>query len=683
MPYVHVHNPTAGIDISKPPYYLPSPEGIGERATDYAKGVIIRNGEVRSDIGYVAFPTAGTTATNYLHGSIMLTKQFKKFDGSTHVVTFTTTNAYHYNTSTTAWDCITRGTLMEDCEDAWTANANVTATADGTIKIRGTNSCKLVLGASFTTGVAAYENFSSADFTGNTALHFWIYSSIALNAADYRVRVSEQNSGGTGATYVDFDVPAIAASTWTPCCVDGDFSALNAVLSVSMVGVVDKGAHDLYIDDIRAVIRFTGDEDNRFSVAQMDNIDIITNGVDHPQQYEGTAATGITLLTTALASGDISTSEIVIVMKDHVCLMNNTENGADAPQRVSWSNIGQTQDYTGGTAGYQDLVDDSDWIVSAVYMSDDTTIIYKENSIVEMTWVGGQTPFRFTTIYTGDGAAGKECVTNVSGDHAVIGTRYLYTFTGDRKVTAIDEKINKSFYDSLNTLYINRSLVIYDKDQSELQFCIPTSGSVPDDIWALNSIDSNHPWYRKSRTFSGAGTATTQSTVTIGDLVGTIGDQNLRIGDYLSLSNFTFSIIGNTSGKVFKVSSSTYNNDGSAVVNEFQTPDFTSPISTSILSGKNTNEGSLGDFFRCNQLFYEAKGDSVTTEYSTDGGSTWNPTQGNSTNTQTLTSNYTVYQQDFDTTAGKIRYRFRNASASSGFFLRYYGFKYISRSTRK
>lgn len=682
MPYVHVHNPTKGIDLSKPPYHLPPNDGIGERATDYAKGVIIRNGEVRSDIGYVAFPTPGTTATNLLNGSVMLTKQFKKLDGSTHIVTFTTTNAYQYNTSTTAWDCITRGQTIEDCEDAWVASANVTSTADATIKIRGSASSKNVIGASFTTGVAATEAMSSTDFSGELGVHFWIYSTVATSSGDLRLLLDDTAS--CASPIENLIIPALAANTWTPVYIAyATPASLTAIISVGLRVQVDLGAMTVYLDDIRSVIPFTGDEDNRFSVCQMNDIDIITNGIDHPQKYDGTLATGITLLTTTLGAGDISTPEIAIVMKDHVVLMNNTENGADAPQRVSWTNIGEIDDFTGGTAGYQDLVDDADWIISAVYMSDDTTMIYKENSIVEMVWVGGQTPFRFTTVYTGDGSAGKECVIDVGGDHVVIGNRYFYLFNTSGKVTQIDEKINRSVYESINTVYINRSLVIYEKAQSELQFCIPTSGSVPDEIWTSNSIDAEHPWYRKTRTFSGYGFATTQSTVTIGDLVGTIGDQNLRIGDYLSLSNFTFTILGNTSGQVFKISSSTYNNDGAAVTNEFQTPDFCSPISTYALSNKNTNEGSLSDFFRVMQLHYEAKGDLVTTEYSTDGGLSWNPTQGSATNAVSLDSNYATYQQDFDITTRKIRFRFRNTTASSGFFLRYYGFYYHPRSTRR
>ena len=678
MPYLHVHNPTQGIDASRPPFFIDPPEGIGSRATDYAKGVVIRNGEVRSEFGHVQFPTAGLTATNYLHGSVMLGKQFKKTDGSTHTLALTTTNAYHYNTSTTTWDCVTLGKLMDDCESAWTASTNVTASNDASIKLRGSTSVKLAFASGFTTGLAGYRNQSSTDYTGNTALHFWIYSSVALSSADYLVRVSEQNACGTGATYVDFNIPTIAVNTWTPCCVDGDFSNLDAVLSVGIVGVVDKGVHNLYIDDIRAVVRFTGDEDNRFSVAQYNDVDIITNGLDKPQKYDGVLATGLQLLTTTLNTGAITTSEIVLVVKDHVVFMNNTENGTYVPQRVSWGNIGELEDYIGGTAGYQDLVDDPDWIISAVPMYDDTVIIYKENSIVHMTWIGGQTPFRFKTFHQGDGSAGKDCVVSVGGEHAIIGSRYLYYYGGQGTVTQIDNKFNKSFYSSINTLYINRSMAIYDQGNSEVQFWIPTVSSIPDDIWVINTVDSEHPWYRRSRTMSGFGFTTTQQSPTIGDLIGTIGEQNYRIGDLLSRSNLYFLFFGDNNGRVYKVSTDTYNNDGVAITNEFQTPDFIPPFDDPDHPG----QGSVGDYFRTRQFLYEAKGDSVTTEYSEDGGNSWNPTQGNGTNVQTLTSQYTVYQQDYDKTVHKIRWRFRNTTASSGFFIRYYGFNYLGRSSR-
>lgn len=667
MPYKHIHSITDGIIASITPTDLGT---VKPGASPYIKGCYLRDGEVSSDFGHTQFPTAGVLKTNQLNGAFMKSYQFFKFDGTTYELALTTDHAYQYNTSTSTWDCITRGETVDDCETAWTASANVTATRDTDVKLRGTYSAKLVISVDFTTGVAGYFNFASNNLTGNTALHFWVYSSIALAANDYAIRISEAVAGGTGATYVDFNLPAISANTWTPCSVTGDFSALDATLSVSLVVNVDKGAGTIYLDDIRACTPFTGDEDNQFSVAVMNDTCLITNGVDQPQKYGGVLATGLENLTTTLAAGSISTSEIVAVFKDHVLFMNNTENGADAPQRISWSNIGAIEDYVNGTAGYQDLTGDSDWIISAKQLGENQYVIYKERSIVMMQWVGGQTPFRFTVMYTGDGSSGKDCVENAQGDHVVLGNRYLYVYNGGTDIFQIDENFGNSMYSSIDFSYINRSFIIYDKTQDELQIWIPTATAYPDDVWTMNTLTK--AWYRKDRTMTGFGHYVSQSTLTIGDLVGTIGELPGRIGDNTLKSNSPIVLIGDNNGKVYKIDSGTLNNDGVAITNEFQSPDFLFP-----------GDKDIDSFFRVPQLIFEAKGNSVTTEWSEDGGSTWNPTASIGNNTTTLDSNYQLYQQDFDATVRMIRFRFRNTTASSGFTMRYYGFYWIPRSTRR
>lgn len=875
MPYKNVHRITDGIVTAIAPTDLSEAK---PGATPYCKGVYLKDGEVVSDYGHTAFPTAGATKTNQLHGSFMKSHQFYKFDGTSSLIGLTTTNAYQYNTSTTTWDCITRGETIDDCETAWSNSASVlkTVTASGnaqldtaqkvfgtasllldgtgdyvesadhadwdfsgdftvdfrvrfasnagsqtvfdrgtkntialvqafgssqlilygnagttimaaswapsintwyhvavsrtgsdlrifidgavantasyataftgtetfrigalsdntnalngwidefrvsqgigrwtagftlpssaytadaytvlllhfdgadasttitdsstdvtsgtstSIKLRGSKSISFDIN-SFPTGIVAYRDFSSDNFTTNTALHFWVYSTTALTASDYSIRLSEQQGGGTGATYVDFAFPTISASTWTPCCVVGDFSSLDAVLSVSLVANVGDITTDLYIDDIRCVTKFTGDEDNQFSVAVMNDTFVCTNGIDQPQKYGGVLATGFESLTTTLNTGSISTSEVVIAFKDHLLLMNNTENGGDAPQRVSWTNIGSIEDWVNGTAGYLDLTGDSDWIITAKQLGENQVVIYKERSIVVMNWVGGQTPFRFTVMYMSDGASGKDAVENAQGDHIVIGNRYLYVYDGGTDIFQIDDLFGNTLYSSMNYAYINRSFVVYDKPNDELQIWVPTSSSYPDDIWTMNTVTK--AWYRKDRTMTGFGYYIQQSTITIGDLVGTIGDQNLRIGDYLSKGNSPLVLVGDNNGKVYKLDTLTLNNDGTAITNEFQTPDFINP-----------SQDDLDSFFRVKQLIFEAKGDSVTTEWSSDGGVTWNPTSSPGTNTTTLGATYNVYQQDFDTTTKKIRFRFRNITASSGYFLRHYGFHWLKRSPRK
>ena len=661
MPWKHVFGPAKGIIVNSPP------SGIPPEASPYIKGCYIKDGEVNSDYGYTAFPTAGALKTNFLNGAIMKYDQFYLLNGQSYLIVLTTTNAYQYNTSTKAWDCITKGTTIDGGETAWTASANVTSTADTAVKLRGTYSAKHVIATGFTTGVASYYNNSSVDCSAATALHFWIYSSVATVANDLKVGISQ--TAALGGTVLYFNVPALVANTWTPCCIAGTFTGYTAVISVGLNVVVDNGAQTVYLDDIVAVTKFTGDEDNRFSTTTMNDTFLVTNGIDQPQKYTGSGK--FTDATTTLASGSITTAEIVFSFKDHLFYMNNTENGADTPQRVSWGNIGSISDFINGTAGYQDLTDDVSWVVGAALLSENETIVYKERSLVAMTWVGGHTPFRFKTQVMGTGALSKDAIDSGTGEHMVLGPDITYAYKGGTEIEILDDKVKKLMYGRLNRDYVNRVFIIYIEEDDELQIWIPTDTAYPDEVWCQNVV--SEVWYRKSRTMMGAGYYQEQSSFTIGDLVGTIGEQNWRFGDALVKSGSPITLVGDNNGYVYKLDKTTLNNGGTAITNEFQTPDFVMPDS----------EFYMNKFMRTTQLIYEAAGQSITTHFSTDSGESWSPTQGAGGNVVSLVSIYDNYQQDFDVTSKKVRFKFINTSVSSGFKLRYYGFYWILRSGRK
>ena len=661
MPWKHIFGPAKGIIANKPP------SGIPPEASPYIKGCYIKDGEVNSDFGYVDFPTAGLLKTNFLNGAVMKVDTFYTRDGLGRLIALTATGAYQYNTTTTTWDCITKGTTVDGGETAWTASANVTSTRDTAVKLRGTYSAKHVIATDFTTGLVSYYNTASTDCTAATALHFWVYSTVALAAGVLRVGISETTAMGGTPTY--FIIPAITASTWTPYCVAGTFTDLNAIISVGLNAVSDPGACTVYLDDIVAVTKFTGDEDNRFSTATMNDTFIVTNGVDQPQKYTGSGT--FASLTTALATGTISTSEVVFTFKDHLFLMNNTENSADCPQRVSWTNIGAIEDWTAGTAGYQDLVDDVSWVIGAALLSENEAIVYKERSIVAMTWVGGHTPFRFKTQVLGTGALSKDSIDSGTGEHMVVGPDVTYAYKGGKEIEILDDKVKKMMYGRINREYANRLFNFYIEEDDELQIWIPTDTAYPDEVWCLNVVDET--WYRKVRTMTTAGYYQEATSLTIGDLIGTIGEQNWKFGDALVKAYAPITLVGDKDGYVYKIDKTTLNNDGSAITNEFQTPDFVMPDS----------EFYMNKYMRTTQLIYEVAGQSISTYYSTDSGESWNPTQGAGGNTVALSSIYSNYQQDFDVTSKKIRFKFLNSTASSGYRLRYYGFYWILRSGRR
>ena len=659
MPWTHISSPALGMITKDLPFEIPP------KASPRISGMYIKDGEVVSDFGYVDFPTAGATKTNRLNGAVMKIDTFHTANGIERLLAFTTTNAYQYNTSTKTWDNITKGTLIHDCETAWVSSqgANVIATADTTYKLRNTKSCKLVVSADASTGTLAAATIDSTDLSDETAYHLWVYSTIALSANDLAIY--------TGAPPVTVNIPAVAANTWIPVCVTASLGSSSGVTEVGVNMNVDKGAFTIYIDDVRAVDKFTGDEDNHFSTTTMNDTFIVTNGIDQPQKYTG--ATLIVVgadLTTTLAAGAITTAEVVFTFKDHLFLMNNTENGADCPQRVSWTNIGQLEDWTGGTAGYQDLVDELSWIMCAAALTENDFAIYKEESIVLATWTGGHTPFRFFTMVPNVGVVSKNGVDNRSGIHAVIGQSFIYTYKGAMDFEPLDSNVNSTIYNNLNYDVQNRSFITYIKEDNELQVWIPTTTDYPDEVWCYNSMNKN--WYVKSRSMNYMGFYQSATSLTIGDLTGTIGEQNWTFGSMLVKASTPISIVGDTNGKIYKLDKTTLNDNGSAISNEFQTPEFMIP---------DTSE-NVNRHMRVSQLLFEAYGQSVTTTYSTDGGATWNPTMGASGNVVTLAATRAIYQQDFDVLTRRIRFKFANTSVSSGFHLAYYGFRWEIRSGR-
>jgi len=662
----HIYAPTKGIVVDRPPTLL------DKEASPYCKGIWLRDGEIISDYGYVKYPIPSNTQTNKLSGSLMFIDSFYRLDGLAYMYALTTREVYVYNSSLFRWENKTQGMVVSDCEDAWAAEADVTCTADTNLYMLGAKSSKSVLGAAFTTGLASSIDFvdSSTDIKDYTGLHFWIRSSVATVAGDLVLRISDEVAGGTGGDYEDLDIPALSAGVWTAVSLTiatpADYDNLR---SVALVRIENLGAQDVYIDDIKAVNSFTGTTDNRFSVATYDDKWVVTNGVDQPQYTDGSG--NFADLPTALNAGSITTAEVVLAFKDHLILMCTTENASDAPQRVTWSDLGKTDVWVGGTAGYQDLVDDASWIVGAETLSENEVAIYKERSIVIMTWVGGHTPYRFKTMITGTGALSKEAVTDVGGQHLVLGPDTFFMYKGGNEIEILDDNVRGLMYSRLNTGFANRAFITYVEEIDEVQIWIPTESENPDEVWCMNFIHNN--WYIKGKVMTGFGFYRRQDSAIIGSLIGNIGEQNYRIGDLLTKEYAPITLHGDVDGNVFQAERTSLNNDGAAIENTFETPDFTLPDTPDYMN----------KFMRVAQLIIEARGQSVTCYWSDDGGSTWSPTQGNGQNTISLDSTYRIYQQDFETTSRKIRFKFNNSSLSSGFYIRYYGIYWIPRSGRR
>lgn len=140
---------------------------------------------------------------------------------------------------------------IDTCDSAWTASANVTATAQSSTMREGTNAASLSVAAAFTTGLIAYKALGGAtDFSAYQQVSFLIRCTGNVAAGVLELKLC---SDAVGAVPVNTIVlPAILASYWVPIVIDTGAALGNSIQSVALYSTVDVTSYVVYLDNIIA-----------------------------------------------------------------------------------------------------------------------------------------------------------------------------------------------------------------------------------------------------------------------------------------------------------------------------------------------------------------------------------------------------------------------------------------------
>ena len=143
---------------------------------------------------------------------------------------------------------------IDTCETAWTAAANVTATAQTAINREGTNAASLLVAAAFTTGLIAYHALGSAmDFSAYQQVSFLIrqsgkYSDLAASTLSLQLC-----SDAAGAVPVhSFTLPLLTDQCWTALVFDNAAALGSSIQSIALYALLDPGGVTLVIDNVIA-----------------------------------------------------------------------------------------------------------------------------------------------------------------------------------------------------------------------------------------------------------------------------------------------------------------------------------------------------------------------------------------------------------------------------------------------
>ena len=214
---------------------------------------------------------------------------------------------------------------------------------------------------------------------------------------------------------------------------------------------------------------------------------VMTNGFDDPQFWALT--NGEPDVTTVMADltawpADTECKSLRAFRSFLIALNVNDSAGSEVPytRLVKWSTEAATQavpaswDITSPTvdAGEYELADTRGAILDGLPLRD-TFMIYKDDSIYSMTYVGTPFIFSFRQLSPSVGALTKNCIAEFDGGHFFFGNGDIYINDGQKVTSILPHKIRDYVFNFIDGAQYKKSFVVADYGNTEMWACFPSA----------------------------------------------------------------------------------------------------------------------------------------------------------------------------------------------------------------
>lgn len=594
----------------------------------YMKNVIVEKTKARKRRGYSQLGSSGLP----LDGIGMELINYRDATGDTHLIALTNTKAYLYDSSNDTWGEITNTITIDGCESGWAAGTGVYVihTSEAGQFIRGSYSMAAVNTGSINDGdIIAYKDVSSVNVSSHTHISFWVQSDRGLAAGALEVVVSESNhaSGEKTGTYVVCETPELAANQWTQVTLEKSLSAFDVVISVSLfANATLPDLTILHLDAISADTCFTGGIDNRFShcIATDDEefpnnggtALLISNGVDDVYAYEGDPGDKFAVLSHLFPSfGNVKEIE---EFWNHLFFINFND-GSNHVRALAFADSGNVDTWATGTSGANVLTDTRGDLLRAKKLGP-YMILYSEKSITLCKYYGGDTIFAFPTLVYETGLLAAKTVWDFVNVHYFLGTdQKIYGYYGGTDLLPVGKRIEADMFAAIDVSKKARIVTGLDVGRHRIVFFIPRSGDTYSQVgYALGYIRQGLPWeyYEFANTVRDYSTfenyfAWYCDDTDKKDLY--CDEQSFYCDDSYGQTDYPMAVFITHDGYVMKIDEATGQDDGTDIVFELWTSEFTVD-----------DEETLGRWLWFSFTAMSGVASStVAVYYSVDSGTTW------------------------------------------------------------
>lgn len=213
-------------------------------------------------------------------------------------------------------------------------------------------------------------------------------------------------------------------------------------------------------------------------------IPVMTNGKDKPQAWTTVSLTNRMVDIPAWPATHIA--RVLRPFKNFLVAMYISRGGNTFPNMILWSDAADpgsmptTWDVAdpNNLAGERDLVDEYPGGIRGALPLRDILVIYKDNAVWGMQFIGGTQIMRTYMILGGIGMLGAHCVTAIDkGQKHVFATADdLIVFDGQSSASVLDKKWKKYLAANIDGTTGERSFVFAREKTTEVWFCYPEIG---------------------------------------------------------------------------------------------------------------------------------------------------------------------------------------------------------------
>lgn len=253
----------------------------------------------------------------------------------------------------------------------------------------------------------------------------------------------------------------------------------------------------VYLDVSRVGDGYNAGQANPWNGGFLSGVAILNNGYDVPQYvttFGGNEFKDLPNMWEVDTAGDpvdvskVWRAKVIRPFKNYLVALNITKNSVQQPTVVKWSspadpgNIPYTWDEGDPTndAGENPLADTAGAIVDGKKLRDQF-IIYKEDSVYTMRYVGGVYVFQFQQLFDDVGMISPNCAAEFDGKHFVVGQGDVYVHNGVQKRSVIDGKVKNYLFNAIKAGSNYSVFVVPDYSNTEMWVCFQsTAESVTD-----------------------------------------------------------------------------------------------------------------------------------------------------------------------------------------------------------